>query len=110
MAQQLPYLDTPLTREAVDAITQATLLDFGANWCGYCRGASAMVQTALARHPNVQHVRIEDGPGRRLGRSFGVKLWPTLVFLENGQEVARVVRPDDDAALEQALALIDPTP
>ncbi|MCZ4306996.1 thioredoxin family protein [Zoogloeaceae bacterium G21618-S1] len=110
MAQHTPYLDTPLTRQTVDALDQPTVLDFGANWCGYCRGASAMVQTALARHPNVQHMRVEDGPGRRLGRSFGVKLWPTLVFLENGQEVARLVRPDDDAALEQALTLIDPTP
>ena len=28
-----------------------------------------------------------------LGRSFRVKLWPTLVFLRDGEEVARLVRP-----------------
>jgi thioredoxin 1 len=37
----------------------------------------------------VRHVKVEDGSGRRLGRSFGVKLWPTLVFLRDGREVAR---------------------
>jgi len=30
---------------------------------------------------------------KRLGRCFGVKLWPTFVFLRDGAEVARLVRP-----------------
>jgi thioredoxin 1 len=47
---------------------------------------------------------VEDGPGRALGRAFRVKLWPTLVFLQDGQEVARVVRPVNQAMIEQALA------
>ncbi|KAA3655541.1 MAG: thioredoxin [Proteobacteria bacterium] len=108
MPAHTPYLDTPIRRADTDALEAPTVLDFGTNWCGYCQGAAPRVLAALARHPGVQHLRIEDGPGRRLGRSFGVKLWPTLVFLKHGQEVARVVRPEDDAALEQALALIDP--
>ncbi len=44
-----------------------------------------------------------DGKGRPLGRSYGVKLWPTLVFLKDGHEVARVVRPADATPLKQAL-------
>ena len=53
-------------------------------------------------------MRIEDGPGRRLGRSFGVKLWPTFVFLRDGREVARLVRPRDPVAVAEAVARIDP--
>jgi thioredoxin 1 len=41
----------------------------------------------------VRHVKIEDASGKRLGRSFKVKLWPTLISLVDGREVARVVRP-----------------
>ncbi|MFV0663463.1 thioredoxin family protein [Denitromonas sp.] len=108
MAPHTPYLDTPIRRTDIDALDNPAVLDFGTNGCGYCQGAAPRILAALARHPNVQHLRIEDGPGRRLGRSFGVKLWPTLVFLQRGQEVARLVRPDDDDALEQALARIDP--
>ena len=55
----------------------------------------------------VPHVKVEDGPGRRLGRSFGVKLWPTLVFLRDGAEVEKLVRPqsaDDIAAALQRIA------
>jgi thioredoxin 1 len=91
------------TRQDVDAMPGATMLEFGTAWCGHCRRAQPLIASALARHPQVRHVKIEDGPGRRLGRSFQVKLWPTLVFLRHGAEVARVVRPQDAAAIEQAL-------
>jgi len=56
----------------------------------------------------VRHIKIEDGPGRPLGRSFGVKLWPTLVFLKNGEELGRVTRPQDANGLRDALRHIDP--
>jgi thioredoxin 1 len=67
-----------------------------------------VVVQALAGHPAVRHLKVEDGPGRRLGRQFGVKLWPTLVFLRNGQEVCRLVRPTQAADVAQALERIDP--
>jgi thioredoxin 1 len=38
-----------------------------------------------------------------LGRSFRVKLWPTLILLENGQELGRVVRPQQAQAIDQVL-------
>jgi thioredoxin 1 len=41
----------------------------------------------------VRHIKVEDGPGRVLGRSYGVTLWPTLVFLQDGREIGRLVRP-----------------
>lgn len=81
------------TRDAIDAMTGVVALEFGASWCGFCQGARPLIDRALAAHPDVQHLWVEDGKGKRLGRSFGVKLWPTLVLLRDGQEVARVVRP-----------------
>ena len=97
--------DAP-TRAEVDAMPGPLLLEFGTDWCGHCRAARPSVEAAVAAHPGVRHLRIEDGPGRPLGRSFRVKLWPTLILLRDGAEVARVVRPDTredvDAALRQA--------
>lgn len=95
---------TEPSREQIDALEQAAVIEFGASWCGICTGARAAIDQALAGHPGVRHIRIEDGPGRRLGRSFGVKLWPTLVFLRAGREVERLVRPGDAATIAQALA------
>jgi thioredoxin 1 len=95
------------SRDEIDALEEPTLVEFGASHCGHCRAAQPLIAEALAGHPGVRHIKIEDGPGRRLGRSFRVKLWPTLVFLHQGREVARLVRPADAAEIEQALTQID---
>lgn len=99
-----PYATTAPSRAEVDAFAGATVLEFGTDWCGYCRRAQPLIGHAFNEHPQpVLHLKIEDGPGRPLGRSFKVKLWPTLVFLLDGAEVARVVRPTDAATIEDAL-------
>ena len=94
-------------RSEVDALPGLTLLQFGADWCGHCQAAAPAVAEALHAAPAVSGMRrllVEDGPGRPLGRSFRVKLWPTLVLLRDGQEIARLVRPTEAAAVAQWLA------
>lgn len=104
----MPYTaihsETPPTREAVDQLRGTVVLEFGTPWCGYCRGAQPLIEQALQGLPQVEHIKVEDGPGRPLGRSYRVKLWPTLVFLKDGQEVARIVRPQTAQELDDALA------
>lgn len=101
------YEPENLSRTEVDALTGAVVVEFGANWCGHCQGAQPLIASALAGHAGVRHLRIEDGPGRPLGRSFRVKLWPTLVFMRNGQEIDRLVRPENAAPIAAALARIE---
>jgi thioredoxin 1 len=100
------YAPNEPARAEVDAFPGAVVLDFGTNWCGWCRNAQPLIAAALAPHPDVRHLQVEDGPGRPLGRSFRVKLWPTLIFLKDGQEVARLVRPSRPEDLHDALAKI----
>ena len=102
------YAPESLTRAQLDAVAGAVLVEFGANWCGYCQAAQPALAQAMAGHAGVRHYKVEDGPGRALGRSFRVKLWPTMVFLRDGQEVARLVRPAAAADIAAALAQIDP--
>lgn len=53
----------------------------------------------------MQHLKVEDGPGRALGRSFRVKLWPNLIFLKDGRVVQQSARPEM-AEVEQGLKAI----
>jgi thioredoxin 1 len=94
-------------RADVDAMAGPVVLEFGNAWCGYCRAAQPLVARAFSGHDGVRHIKIADGSGRRLGRSFGVKLWPTLVFLRDGKELARLVRPGREEEISAALASID---
>jgi thioredoxin 1 len=92
------------TRSELEALAGATLLEFGASWCGYCLAVQPDIAAVLAKHPAVRHVKVEDGRRQPLGRSFGVKLWPTLIYLSDGTEKARVVRPDSVADIEAIFA------
>jgi len=93
------------TRAEVDTLAGITLLNFGTDWCGHCHAAQPIIAAAIAEHPSLRHLRLEDGKGRPLGRSYGVKLWPTLVCLRDGDEVGRLVRPASTSAVQELLAL-----
>ena len=90
-------------RAEVDALKGLAVLDFGTNWCGVCNATRPLVEAAMAGQPQVRHLRVEDGPGRLLGRSFRIKLWPTLVLLRDGQEVGRLQRPGSQQQVAEAL-------
>jgi len=98
-----PYDTVQPERSAIDAHAGLVALDFGTNWCGYCNAARDDIAAAVAGQPDAVHIKVEDGPGRPLGRSFRIKLWPTVVVLKDGKEVARVVRPADSAEVADAL-------
>ena len=100
------YSESEPKRSEVDALPGATVVEFGSPWCGHCRRAQPLIAEAFAAHPGVRHLKIADASGRRLGRSFKVKLWPTLVFLKDGKEVERLVRPAAAAPIESALQKI----
>ncbi|NOT87520.1 MAG: thioredoxin family protein [Lysobacter sp.] len=100
------YADREPARADVDAIDGAAVLEFGAPWCPHCIAAQPLLEAALSARDDVRHLKIEDGPGRPLGRSFRIKLWPTVLVLRDGVELMRVVRPTARDEIERALAAL----
>ncbi len=107
MAFSTKFVEIEPARKDIDALSGPAVLHFCTDWCEYCQDAEPLIRRAFAAHPQVLHIKVEDGRGRPLGRSFGVKLWPTLVFLTDGCEVARLIRPESAQAIEQAMKKID---
>jgi thioredoxin 1 len=107
MPYEAAYPPQEPTRADVEAWTGLTLLEFGAPWCGICQGAQPMVRSALEAHPGVRHLKVEDGRGKPLGRSFAVKLWPTFVLMRDGAVLGRWVRPHKPDELLATLGRAD---
>jgi thioredoxin 1 len=97
------------SRGIIDAQSGPVVVEFGSPWCGRCRTIEPLLARLFALYPHVQHIKIEDGRGRRLGRLFNVKLWPTLIFLRDGKELTRLVRPDGIGVIEKALLIFADT-
>lgn len=93
MTYEARYAVTDPLRSNLDRMGGVVVLEFGAPWCGHCQAAQPALRDALQAHPDITHIKIEDGKGKPLGRSFGVRLWPTVIVMEQGTEIARAVRP-----------------
>lgn len=96
------------TREEIDRLSGPVVLEFGAHWCPHCQVIQPFFSGMRAKYPEVQHIRIEDGSGRPLGRSFRVKLWPTLVFMRDGEIVSQIVRPTSQEIAKSFAELVAP--
>ena len=104
MTYTAAYAGHEPSRGEVDALPGITVLEFGAPWCPHCIGAQPLIEAVLAGRDDVRHLKIEDGPGRPLGRSYRVKLWPSVLVLRDGEERARAGRPTTREVLVRALA------
>lgn len=100
------YGHQELTREQVDRMNGPVLLVFGTDWCQHCAALQSRLASVLEAYPQVQVLHIEDGAGRRLGRSFRVKLWPNLVFMRDGQVQKQLARPDNADEIRAGLEAI----
>lgn len=93
------------TRTDLEALEDTMIIEFGTDWCPHCQAIQPALKELLEDKVEISHLKIEDGKGRPLGRSFAVKLWPNFVFLKEGQLVEQLARPSTEE-LKAAVALL----
>lgn len=96
------YSEQSPSLEEISEINGYVILEFGTHWCGHCQAAMSAIKETLSKR-NLPHIKVEDGKGKKLGRLFNVKLWPTLILLNSGNEVARLLRPTQAHEVEEFL-------
>lgn len=101
------YAEEAFTFEQTGELSGDVVLEFGAPWCGHCQAASSAIKEAVTEYSRLRHIKIYDGKGKPLGRAFKVKLWPTLILLHNGNEVARLVRPLNTEQVREFISKVD---
>jgi thioredoxin 1 len=101
------YAEEAFTVEQIGTLLGDAVLEFGAPWCEHCQAASSSIKEVVTENSGLSHIKIYDGKGKPLGRAFKVKLWPTLILLHDGNEVARLVRPLSSDEVRQLISKIN---
>ena len=73
------------------------LVDFYADWCGPCRMMAPILEAVAAERADLVVAKVNVDESSELASRFGVMSIPTLVVLEDGEEIKRIVgaRPKD---------------
>ncbi len=107
----MPYLahwsEETLSRADIDSLKGITLLEFGVDWCPHCQNIQADLERLLEKHEKVRHIKVEDGKGRPLGRTFAVKLWPNFVILKDGAVMEQLARPQSSDIEKALISAVD---
>ena len=67
------------------------LIDFYATWCMPCRTIKPSINEVAKEHPEIKVVSIDVDKAPNISNQYGIYSLPTLVVLEAGNEVNRVV-------------------
>ena len=85
-------------------VTGKVLVDFFATWCGPCYAVEPIIKK-IAEEAGLPLIKVDIDVEREIAETFGILSVPTIVYMENREEVARVTGALPKAKLTEALGL-----
>ena len=74
------------------------LLDFWATWCGPCQMIAPVLEEIAAENESITVAKVDVDEQRELAIQFGIASIPTLIVMDKGEPVAKMIgfRPKAD--------------
>lgn len=80
------------------------VVDFFATWCGPCKMLTPILEELSEEmQDSVEFVKVDIDESMELAMEYQVTSVPTLVFIKDGQEVARKIGFSPKAALKEEI-------
>jgi thioredoxin 1 len=95
----------PADWQGIEASTKPVFLDFWANWCGPCKMLGPTFERLAEKYgEQVTFAKIDVDELPDIANKFGIKSIPTLILLQGGNVVEKLVGLRSEQELAQVLS------
>ena len=84
--------------------TKPALLDFGAEWCVYCKKIAPIIEEIADENPGLVVGSIDVDMQPMLAARFQVRSLPTVILLKDGQVVKQFIGAQTKETYQKAVA------
>jgi len=75
---------------SLDVSSGIYAIKFWADWCGPCKKISPLLTQLETEFPSVNFISVDTDETSSLAQKYKVRTLPTVLFLNDGEEVERV--------------------